>query len=357
MKRPLILAGILLFALGVGGFYFYCALQEKIPSLSFSEEFPLGNPQITIRGLKEQRRYPDIRSLGANFTEIEWYQTINPESWEISSGMEKEELKKEISKAHERGLGVYLLPFLHLEGLPGAVGAYKAPDLDNFLSQLDILTLEWAAFAEENKVELFSPVNELQHWTGREEGRIGFQRASEWYQKILPKIREIYYGQLVTGYNSFSFDMIDQDPFEYEINQSGYDFVSFSVVPHVISDYNDYRRLVGRIIEVTEVWQEKFQTKGIIVTECGVPESSDSVTFYENNLSNGENYGQMRANLYDIFFSQTLGHFSGYFISDWAAGEASFYLKDSGQYHTFEQAHETEEVIKKYYLGQFSEQK
>ncbi len=318
-------------------------------NVSETTSYPPGDDQISIRGLKPAAGY-DLPALGANFVELEWHFSIDSESWEITADKSEREMKKKIARAHEQGLGVYLLPFLHFKDKPGAVGAATAPDLDRFLAQLDSLAVEWATFAEENKVELFTPVNELQHWVGREEGNIGFIRASEWYQRILPKIRKVYSGELITGYNSFFYDLISQNVSDYEINQTGYDYISLSVVPHRIKNYDDYTLLVDHLMETAEYWKKKFGAKGIMVTEVGVPESSDSLPFYQHGEQQGESYGMMRAHLYDIFFSRTVGKMDGFFISDWGSGEAPFYLDENGKYVVRPQGEETSNVIKKYYV-------
>lgn len=340
MKKEIFSVGICFILL----FLSSCQIPE-------TTSYPPSNDQIPIRGLKPAISY-DLPALGANFVELEWHFSIDPESWEITADESEREMKKRIARAHKLGLSVYLLPFLHFKDKPGAVGAATVPDIDRFLAQLDALAVGWAKFAEENKVELFTPVNELQHWVGREEGNIGFVRASEWYQHILPEIRNVYSGELVTGYNSFFYDLIQQDVSDYEINQTGYDYISLSLIPHRIRNYEDYSRLVDHLIETSEYWKEKFRAKGIIVAEVGVPESSDSLSFYQQGEQNGESYGAMRAHLYDIFFSRTIGKIDGFFISDWAVGEVPFYLDEGEKYVIKQQGEEAVEVIQKYYLKQ-----
>jgi len=207
-----------------------------------------------------------------------------------------------IEKAHELGYKVYLILYPERLGFHEGYGTgLKNPD--KFLDSIETLALKWAKIAEENKVELFSPVNELFLWIGEE-------KANEWHKQILPELRNVYSGELVPrGLQFYQFDPLSEKPFEMkntEFNFSGWDYVASDVycigIEQVFGMDNLKKCIIATLNKSLEL-KNKYNTKGIIYGEMSHP-------------------GGTSAEIFDLFFKENYGKVNGWFLwhlSDYSA--------------------------------------
>jgi len=294
---------------------------------------------IPIRGctVLHDNDFRDIAGMGCNYVQIvvwpqvqedgeviEFYDSLaSPQDAKPAEELRKLSEKTEniivnrIKKAHELGYKVYLVLYPERTGFHEAYGTgMKNPD--KFLNSIEALALKWAKIAEENKVELFSPVNELFLWVGEE-------KANKWHEKILPKLREIYSGELVPrGLQFYQFDPLSQKAFEMkntEFNFSGWDYVASDFycggIERVFSIENLRKCIIATLNKSIEL-KNKYNAKGIIYGEVSHP-------------------GGTSAEIFDLFFKENYGKVSGWFL--WYLGDYSGEAKQVARRY-FTQAHD-----------------
>jgi len=113
----------------------------------------------------------------------------------------------QIQTAHRNGLQVFLdmkNSYVPIWVIDGGAARFAIPERlqPTFFEQYNKKVLEYAEIAEKYGVELFSPLSEpdgvftgpvpCERWN-----LSGVDKASEWMQEILPKIRERYHGKVV----------------------------------------------------------------------------------------------------------------------------------------------------------------
>lgn len=128
----------------------------------------------------------------------------------------EKEAKKIINLAHSAGIQIMLEPSpMKSEVSPEVI------DPELFKEEMEKVTLKYAKIAEEYNVAYFSPLSEPVH-------HLGPDHADEFMQDILPKIREVYSGEIV--YKKTSIDLAtlrewDQDHIftaEFKLEPDGF---------------------------------------------------------------------------------------------------------------------------------------
>lgn len=151
-----------------------------------------------------------------------------------------------VQTAHRNGLKVALT--LAIMGFDPPQAANL--DLETFNS--DIVKL--AKFAEKYGVEFFAPANEPEKIFGEDTER--------WAQEILPKIKEVYSGEVIWK----GADILD-------IDLSGYDYIGFRISLAGNMTPEKYTRYVDKQLDTALGFCEEIDTcKGIMVTEFGTRE-------------------------------------------------------------------------------------
>ena len=161
----------------------------------------------------------------------------------------------------------------------------------NFFPQYDKLVLEYADLAEKHGVEMFAPLIEADGFLGtqpllNEDGLRGFQKASDWGQEILQKIRQRYHGSILwrsgitTNGPKDGSDIGRWETFRDNvyINFTGYDYIGFTVATWQVENWwkddkpefeRRYRAYIREVIEYTLMCAERDGCKGVIATEFG----------------------------------------------------------------------------------------
>ncbi|NOZ76449.1 MAG: hypothetical protein GXO65_01975 [Euryarchaeota archaeon] len=155
-----------------------------------------------------------------------------------------------IKTAHEYGLGVLLVPYVESR----EYWVTKKWVLSG--EEYSRVVLRWAEFAEENDVEMFAPGVEMSIIMDADE-------AGEWLRAILPRIREVYTGQVAVIEHPYLGrpDLLDaHDAF------AGYDCLGMTVFPWKkyeggeidIRSIEDYEKEVEEIAQMTDDLGERY---------------------------------------------------------------------------------------------------
>ena len=255
--------------------------------------FPKGDESIGYRGFVWSPRLFEsflvAKLAGANIVEIKIDYLVTPNYEFIPAGEDCKpiELKKQrewiaekIKEAHNYNLSVHLLPFMRVADW--AFNVREPPferipkeKRDLFLKKLSNLSISLAEFAQENNVEIFTPMVEPHQW-------VGWQKSSQWHQEILPKLRKVYRGKLMITYQNF-LDLIGREIQEKEIredekywrefNYSGYDFVGPNMNANHVNDWKTLKTIVNETMDYTEKLANEYNLSIIYVeifTEIGV---------------------------------------------------------------------------------------
>jgi len=225
----------------------------------------------------------------------------------------EEEYIARIRYAHENGLAVFLelntmTPWCEIQ----------VEDKDRFISRFLNESLKWARIAEEEQVELFSPLNEPNVILGKE-------NAFEWAQKIIPEIKKVFKGEIVLKLADMN------NPGNY----SGYDYVAFDVYPGPLEEWSSH---VKEVMKEMKRYVKEYNLKGCFFGEVGAPTQPDPYGFQEliaGNMVSEEGQAQV----FKIIFNQTWNESKGYFISGWSRNpKEAYYIKPKA-----------EEIIKSWY--------
>ncbi len=188
----------------------------------------------------------------------------------------KELLVANIQTAHRNGLKVVLTT--------GFMPPYPKPwEVDT--EDLNSKIIELAKLAEEYGVEFFSPLNEPDC--------IFWENTARWGQEILPRIREVYHGEIIWKGAIFCYDEILSG--DWPTDFSGYDYIGFSITPRAGMTLEKYPQFVDNVLDTVLGFAERDNVKGVMVTEFGVWEwgpgrSEEEVArAFEIVLERGEN--------------------------------------------------------------------
>lgn len=191
----------------------------------------------------------------------------------------KEIVVVNIQTAHRNGLKVALLPTF-IPPFP------EQREID--LEALNFKIIEYAKLAEKYGVEFFAPL-------GEPECIFGPSVSSTWGQEILPRIKEVYHGEVIWRGSLSQPHMIEQFLYEnYPTNFSGYDYIGTSITPRAGMDLEDFSYHVDEALDLILAFAEKDNVKGVMITEFGVWEGDirseeDVARAHEIVLERGEN--------------------------------------------------------------------
>lgn len=154
-----------------------------------------------------------------------------------------------IQTAHRHGLKVALT--LAVMGFDTP----EAADLD--MDVLNSQIVDLAKFAEKWGVEFFAPFNEPENIFGEDTAR--------WAQEILPRIKEVYHGQVIWKGARAGGDGL-----------SGYDYIGFPILPIEDMTSEEYTRYVDNQIDKALGFCAAIDScRGIMITQFGGRESID----------------------------------------------------------------------------------
>jgi len=178
-------------------------------------------PALQGEGEQSLEKREDILALGANTVAFGVVIPYLPDGSLEQEGIEgaKDDARKLIRYYKEAGLVVVFSPEpvpANLEGEPTPVPQQIRTTL---LRNYEPLIIELAKLAEEENVEIFSPMNEPD-W------KLGYETASSWGQEILPKIKKVFTGKVMwKGLSTEDTENLKKVDF------SGYDVIGFDSFP------------------------------------------------------------------------------------------------------------------------------
>jgi len=269
-----------------------------------------GDPFDIFLGLKAR----EMKRFGVNIVRIQvpFYVDSSGNVYEFTPYY-RQLLVATIQTAHRNGLKVYIEMNTAYSGedtfLPGNIFTIPERVWPTFLPQWNKMVLEHANIAEKYGAELYAPLAEPDGRFGLEillehESIRGFEKASEWGQEILPKIRERYHGEIAWrgAITMCGPERPDSQTPRWEtfrdkayINFTGYDYIGFEIdpwfMPPVEKEYESeeelwsvkreaYREWVREVIDVTLMWAERDGCKGVYAA-FGETIWSDNMVFNE----------------------------------------------------------------------------
>jgi hypothetical protein len=200
----------------------------------------------------------DLLNIKANTVAIGIEVAYYPENGKFEPQMlsnAKEKAREFIRYYKEAGLIVILslIPVpVFLEGEPEAIPENIREEV---LKNYEKIVVDLAKIAEEENVEIFTPMDEPDY-------KLGVTRGSSWGQEILPKIKSVFSGKVLwKGSLSRAFEN------NQRINFSGYDIVGFTVFP--LGGLNNYSQNVEFYINKLNEWADDDGVKERIIAEFG----------------------------------------------------------------------------------------
>jgi hypothetical protein len=170
-------------------------------------------------------------------------------------------LSQAIATAHDYDISIFLTPFVEsMEFWPERNWQLSVEDWTEAV-------IKWAAFAEENDVEMFAPGFELGLIMDKEQ-------AADWFPSVLPQIRQVYSGRVVFAEVPYG----EQWQFLDERNVfSGYDGVGITVFPwkdydgvHDLRGYEDLSSFVEENAAILEATVLKYNADFGFVATLGM---------------------------------------------------------------------------------------
>lgn len=282
-KYLIIIAAIIILAVLIGGFFLLPKISQKSTQKS-------NCPIKTYNGVAwtGNVKPEEFKEIGSEFVEVVvWPQILDDETILVSSesysGGPKyslEQIKADAAKTEEtvrnrirqlkqNNLKIYLV--VYPEWLYTHERNYLIKDSDAYEKRTWEIALTWAKIAEEEKVEIYSPLNEpFLH--------IGHQRSLAWYKEILPELRQVYHGLLAPrGLQAYHFEpdlgLIERPDTQFDF--TGWDLIGFDVFARNTRNFDEYRQYVQAVIAKAEEIKEKTGDKGIILGEIGAPNKTE----------------------------------------------------------------------------------
>ena len=244
------------------------------------------------------------KNVGANYLLVRAFYNGTPDGNLIGNDIAAEKyLKKAISTAHNSGIKILLTPYVESRDY----WVTKKWSLSE-----DVWTgtvLKWARFAEENGVEMFAPGVEMNLIMNE-------NRSGEWLKAILPQIREVYNGKIITAeqYDIDRWKLLDgRDAF------AGYDCIGLTVFPRKeyngvsdIRSFEDYKDYVEGEAKVIDLLSKKYN----ITCKLAVPIGLDYWRGTEAPVPSADVVATATGLSLDILKKH---NFTGVFISHWAS--------------------------------------
>lgn len=275
-------------------------------------------------------------SLGVGFIE---------EDGNRLAGIDTSQIVEDIQTAHENGLKVMLNPQFHPQP--------KLKDLD--VEELNSKIVEVAKLAEENDVELFAPLGEADV--------IFHPNTGKWRQEILPKIKEVYHGEIFwsgPGVGLPDKTTISKIPEQPPGDFSGYDYIGFTTLftpserltPEERLQYADmltlegYSQYVEGALDYMLALAERDNCKGVIIKEFGVGDrffmtESGVVDLLDMGLWSEEELARASEIVFEKGKDRVVGFIAANFLGGEVPGMPGVYIKGVSKTE--------EEVIRKWF--------
>lgn len=277
---------------------------------TFSYYFEPGCYEWVYNSRQSDRIIKKAKNSGANYLLLRAFYNGTPEGGLMGDDEEvKTYLGKAIKLAHDNDLSLLITPYVESRDY------HSNPiwKLDKGIWTEKVLML--AQFAEENGVEMFSP--------GVEMNLILKEEAGIYMKEILPLIRKVYSGKVVTDeqYDNDNWKIIDDvDGF------SGYDCIGLTLFPRKeyngvsdIRSFEDYEDYVEKEAEVIDKLSQKYNISCKLALPIGLDYWKGS--YPENPVPEAAVIAQATNRGLDILAKH---NFTGLFIYHWASEHDHF---------------------------------
>jgi hypothetical protein len=314
--------------------------------------YPRGNEAIKIRGLRWPNPYSlrtatlhEMRMAGANYVAFKVNYFIEEDgslvpiryTWFDAPRCTSEELKKLatiwINHAHNYKLNVMIVIWLWW---PERTNFYEwvYPNKQKFLDEYEKVLLEWAEFATEHKVEMFT-------WEAcRVTDVLGWEGSSKWHQAILPKLREVFKGDIVLGFQDFKqFLLNNQTPPAF--NYTGYDYVGIDLWndQNLPATVEEMESIVESTLRYCEQLKGEYNVKVILTwLQC-----YRIFKGYEDEPENG------KLRFLEMAMNKSIGVVDGMFVNTWDYRISCQYHLNAEKMLFVWQGRGVYELVKKYY--------
>lgn len=317
MKRGI--SGLLIVGLVFSTIFLYYLIQqepsfpksgkEEIRGLSWSTISYYYSPTIygeVYNRKSNARLISKAKNAGANYLLIRAFYNGTKEGDLVGSETEAmPRLKEAIAMTHDNEMKILLIPY---------VESREYWETKQWTLSEDVWTstvLKWARFAEENDVEMFAP--------GIEMNLILDENVSgEWVKGILPRIRGVYHGRVITAehYDIERWKILDESG-----SFAGYDCIGLSLFPRKeydgvsdIRSFEDYMTYVEEEARTMDMLSEKYNIQCKLAVPMGLDYWKGS--YPEMSHPNATVIAQATDLGLDILEKH---NFTGAFIMHWAS--------------------------------------
>ena len=205
-----------------------------------------------------------------------------------------------MAAAHREGFAVHLSLTTSSPDL-----SPRVDPIGPVLNQLSEDTLRWAAAAEEEKVEIFTPLSDYNLVLGTE-------AAAAWSENIVPRIREKYSGLLAAKVIP---DTGEPPPpgtphgFE-QLSYRGYDYLMLDILPQGATfDPDAFNIYAGEVLQRAALVAQRDGLKGIMVGEFGGWREPAGVATVDGPVLGAEGQAAMVEQFLKLAMPQTAGAF------------------------------------------------
>jgi len=232
--------------------------------------------------------------------------------------IEKELMISNIQTAHKNGLKVGLT-------MSKCMPQSKKISIEAWNSRV----VELAKLAEEHEVELFAPMNEP-------EALFGPSASATWGQEILPKIKEVYHGEIIWKGGSIGGIQPHPMPKPAPTNYSGYDYIGLTVSRGLGATLEEFPQYVDYALDTFLGFAERDNCKGVMITE-----------FYGTSMREPAWSEELDARANEIILEKGKDKVVGFFALDFLG--LSFFGEDLLGLPSPEESSKTEEVIRRWF--------
>jgi len=278
MKTKILVILIILAGLGAGGFFVWKNISapkvEKgvVPAPSNEVRIYKGTWTPTLLTQDTKKLASDMQKMKEMGMNIVFFQG-SPPQMEIclmsipSDSKLAKKIKKvipiqedllisNIQTAHKNGLKVALTMAKCMPGKKGEKDLEKRIDLEAW----NLKIIELAKLAEKHEVELFAPMNEP-------ETLFGPSASATWGQEILPRIKEVYHGEIIWKGGGIGgiqpYPMSKPAPTNY----SGYDYLGFTLGVGSGTTLEQFPQHADYALDTFLKYAERDGCKGVMISE------------------------------------------------------------------------------------------
>lgn len=278
MKKKIVIIILTIISLTI----LYVLIHKYVPLIGELSIFPGSKEEFTIQGLTWRTisyyYYPGIykeiyspeknlalikkaKDVGANYLLVRAFYNGTIDGDLFGSDQEAEAaLKEAIATAHNYRLNILLTPYVESK-------EYIEKKWTLSKEVWTKTVLKWAKFANENGVEMFAPGIEMNSIMESNE-------AGNWLKIILPEIKKVYNGKIITAeqFDSEKWKILDETG-----AFAGYDCIGLTVFPRWeyggISDMrslDDYKKYIETEAETIDDLSKKYEIKCKLAVPMGL---------------------------------------------------------------------------------------